>query len=72
MLCVTMQDGRDTLVDTGEFIRVITRPEPGCEDVVTAYRDRLNGYRFTKRTIKPEPTTEDAGRVLVFGEQHLD
>jgi hypothetical protein len=71
-LYLSAEEGRDRITADAERVRIEKRESPDTVEEVIISRATLLYWRTTKRTVKPERVAEDAGRVLVFGEQHLD
>jgi len=67
LLCVTVEEGRDTASVSAEQIALTVRPEPGTEIALLVDRAKLNAFQRTKRTLESQVTTEDAGRLQVIG-----
>ena len=65
---VTVQQGRDQVHGNGDEISLLIHPSEDTVDEITVYRSALAYERRTTRTIAPEVTIEDAGRVKVTRE----
>ena len=69
LLCLTVQDGRDSLTTDGTHLRIALQPVPEVQDIYgpIALAD-LDYLRTTRRVVPEETTTTDGGSLQVTGE----
>lgn len=61
------QDGRDKIAIDDARMRLELHPDPQTIDEIIIQRAELAYMRTTKRTVAPEATIEDAGRLRLVG-----